>query len=107
MSDNSTSLLVVRVGPDADASGVEQLMTSVVDGRLIPVDSLSSVTDWASLKKVRRRGTLFPHVAYMKLQYYKLNADHVITKATDDVDDKFAVVDELVTSYIAMKSVMS
>ena len=97
----------MRVGSDADASVVERLMTSVVDGNLISIDGLSAITDWASLKKVRRRGALFPLLAYMSLQYYKLNTDPALAKATNDVDVQHSVVDELVTSYVAMKSVMS
>lgn len=41
------------------------------------------------------------------LQYYKLNGDPALTATALDVEKQHAVVDELVSSFVAMKSVMS
>ncbi|KAL5508606.1 hypothetical protein ACEPAH_6225 [Sanghuangporus vaninii] len=91
VSDNSNSLLVVRVGQQAvPASEVESQMNSVVEGDLVPIETLSDVTDWDAVKK-----------------YYKLNGESAIAALEKDRSKQNAVVDELVTSFVAMKSVMS
>ena len=53
MSDSSSSLIVVRVGESMDQRRIEQLIKDVIDGDLVPLSELSSITDWASVKKVR------------------------------------------------------
>ena len=51
VSDATKAVLVVRVaGSD---SGMREKMQAVVDGTLRPLNELSNVTDWASIKKVR------------------------------------------------------
>lgn len=45
--------------------------------------------------------------AHEILQYYKLNMDPAVSSAASDADKQHSVVDELVTSFVAMKSVMS
>ncbi|KAL5488403.1 hypothetical protein ACEPAI_6521 [Sanghuangporus weigelae] len=91
VSDNSNSLLVVRVGQQAvPASEVESQMKSVVEGDLVPIETLSDITDWAAVKK-----------------YYKLNGESAVTALEKNRSKQNAVVDELVTSFVAMKSVMS
>ncbi|KAL5527021.1 hypothetical protein ACEPAG_5812 [Sanghuangporus baumii] len=91
VSDNSNSLLVVRVGHQAvPASEVESQMKSVVEGDLVPIEALSDITDWAAVRK-----------------YYKLNGESAVTTLEKDRSKQNAVVDELVTSFVAMKSVMS
>ena len=58
MSDTSTALLVVRVGPSPANGGAEEVlekMKTAVQGTLTPLDSLADVTDWVSVRKVRSR----------------------------------------------------
>ncbi|KAL5530779.1 hypothetical protein ACEPAF_7037 [Sanghuangporus sanghuang] len=91
VSDNSNSLLVVRVGQQAvPVSEIESQMKSVVEGDLVSIETLSDITDWAAVKK-----------------YYKLNGESAIAALENDRSKQNAVVDELVTSFVAMKSVMS
>ncbi|EJD00788.1 CGI-121-domain-containing protein [Fomitiporia mediterranea MF3/22] len=91
VSDNSSSLLVVRVGPASAAlSDVEKQMKNVVQGDLVHLDSLKDITDWATIRK-----------------YYKLNGEPAVSALDKDPIQQNAVVDELVTSFVAMKSVMS
>ncbi|KAK2459309.1 hypothetical protein APHAL10511_008664 [Amanita phalloides] len=76
------SLLVIRVcGPDLQAGKVQENMSRVVEGTLMPLDTLLSLTDWATIKK-----------------FHKLNNESWITND---------VVDNIVTSTAAMKSVAS
>lgn len=51
VSDDSSSLFVVRI--DGTMSDVPERTRSVVKGNLVPVSELASITDWASIKKVR------------------------------------------------------
>ncbi|KAI0333470.1 CGI-121-domain-containing protein [Cubamyces sp. BRFM 1775] len=89
VGDATTSLIVVRIAsPDLD--NVEQRMTSVVEGTLAPLDDLAKVTDWSSVKK-----------------YYKLNGEPAVKDAAKDPARERVIVDEIVTSSVAMKSVMA
>jgi len=90
VSDSSKSLLVVRVGSSADTAAVEKQMRAAVHGDLISLDALRSLTDWTAVNKV-----------------YKFGGDPVVVGAKADIARQHAVVDELVTSFVAMKSVMS
>ena len=107
MSDTSTSLAIVRVGPQVDASSVKRQMEDVVDGELVCMNELSSITDWASLKRVCHllRKLYFPPLRWS--QYYKFNTDPAVSALAQDTEKQHVVVDELVTSFVAMKSVMS
>ncbi|KAI0368477.1 CGI-121-domain-containing protein [Pilatotrama ljubarskyi] len=89
VADATSSLIVVRIS-SPDLENVEQRMVSVVDGTLAPLDELARITDWASVKK-----------------YYKLNAEPAVKEAAKDSARERAVVDEIVTSSVAMKSVMA
>lgn len=52
VGDKSTALLIVRVGPPSQTERVEEQMRAAVDGVLVPLQSLSNITDWSSIKKV-------------------------------------------------------
>ncbi|KAH6879654.1 kinase binding protein CGI-121-domain-containing protein [Coprinopsis sp. MPI-PUGE-AT-0042] len=88
ISDTSTSMIVVRVG-DASLppSNVRELMKDVVIGDIVPFDELKDVTDWASVKK-----------------YHKLNSEPAIKNLKGNAEH--STVDKIVTSTVAMKSVM-
>ncbi|KAH9887742.1 CGI-121-domain-containing protein [Cubamyces lactineus] len=89
VGDATTSLIVVRIAsPGLD--NVEQRMASIVDGTLAPLDDLAKVTDWASVKK-----------------YHKLNGEPALKDAAKDPARERVIVDEIVTSSVAMKSVMA
>lgn len=52
VADTTTSLIVVHIGPP-DRSNVEQSISAVLSGKPAPLEDLSGITDWASVKKVR------------------------------------------------------
>ncbi|KAI0751694.1 CGI-121-domain-containing protein [Daedaleopsis nitida] len=89
VADTTTSLIVVRIcSPDLD--DVQQRMSSIVMGTLSPMSQLATITDWASVKK-----------------YYKLNGEPALKTVTKDSEEERLVVDDIVTSSVAMKSVMA
>ncbi|KAI5119627.1 hypothetical protein M0805_007891 [Coniferiporia weirii] len=90
VSDSSASLFVVRIGSDTDSNEVLSSMKVVVDGVLVPLNALDGITDWVSVKK-----------------YYKLNGEPAIHALEKNPRRHNVVVDELVTSLVAMKTVMS
>ncbi|KAF8351741.1 CGI-121-domain-containing protein [Amanita rubescens] len=86
-SSDSTALLVVRVcGSELSVAEAQEKMARVVQGTLVPLDTLGSLTDWATIKK-----------------YHKLNNESW-TKNISDVGERQAV-DNIVISTVAMKSV--
>ncbi|KAI0637580.1 CGI-121-domain-containing protein [Trametes polyzona] len=89
VADATTSLFVVRISPP-DLDNVEKRMSSVVEGTLVPLDHLTRITNWASVKK-----------------YYKLNTEPAVKEASKDPARERLIVDEIVTSSVAMKSVMA
>ncbi|PFH44883.1 hypothetical protein AMATHDRAFT_44276 [Amanita thiersii Skay4041] len=91
VSDISTALLVVRVcGPDLSASQAQEQLDKIVQGTLVPFALLDSLTDWDTIKK-----------------YHKLNNEPAILAAKGDIECERRVVDNIVTSTVAMKSVAS
>ncbi|KZP14107.1 CGI-121-domain-containing protein [Athelia psychrophila] len=89
VSDTSATLFVVRIGPP-ELADVESKMSAVVSGTLSPFSDLDGITDWAAVKK-----------------YNKLNGEIAVKEAAGDTDREHGVVDNIVTSAVAMKSVMA
>ncbi|KAI0314734.1 CGI-121-domain-containing protein [Amylostereum chailletii] len=89
VSDGSTALFVVRVAPPG-VDDIEARMRAVVSGSLSGVGALSGLTDWGAVKK-----------------YHKLNGEPAIASAGKDGERERAVVDNIVVSSVAMKSVMA
>ncbi|KAL1939614.1 hypothetical protein VTO73DRAFT_9647 [Trametes versicolor] len=90
VADTTKSLIVVRIcSPDLDREDVKGQMQKVVEGTLVSLDELSDITDWTSIKK-----------------YYKLNGEAAVKAAAKDTPRERAIVNEIVTSSVAMKSVM-
>ncbi|EIW62280.1 CGI-121-domain-containing protein [Trametes versicolor FP-101664 SS1] len=90
VADATKSLIVVRIcSPDLDREDVKGQMQKVVEGTLVSLEELSNITDWASIKK-----------------YYKLNGEAAVKAAAKDAARERAIVNEIVTSSVAMKSVM-
>ncbi|EIM85448.1 CGI-121-domain-containing protein [Stereum hirsutum FP-91666 SS1] len=88
VSDGSTSLFVVRVA-SPELQDVQSKMLAVVDGAISPLSKLASLTDWSSIRK-----------------YYKLNSESAVKEIRSDANQEHAVVDKIVVSSVAMKSVM-
>ncbi|TEB28935.1 CGI-121-domain-containing protein [Coprinellus micaceus] len=103
LSDKSTSLIVVRIGkpvapaaphlrPDQKEMQVQELMKDAVIGTIVPLDDpeqgLESITDWAAVRKL-----------------FKLNTEPAVKNASSPEEER-VVVDRIVTSAVAMKSVM-
>ncbi|XP_006460403.1 hypothetical protein AGABI2DRAFT_220433 [Agaricus bisporus var. bisporus H97] len=91
VSDTATSLLVTRI--DAGTLPVDEIeakMRNIVDGDLVLFSYLDEITDWSLIKK-----------------HHKLANDLAIKNVQGDVEQEKAIVDKIVTSTVAMKSVMA
>jgi EKC/KEOPS complex subunit CGI121/TPRKB len=80
-------------------------MNAVVEGTQVPVSQLASLTDWIAVKRV---GELISSPIYsqsMRWQYNKLNLDPVIREAQNDPTREHHLIDNIVTSLVAMKSI--
>jgi len=88
VSDTTTALFVVRI-TSPDFTDIEAKMNAVVLGTLSSLGTLDKITDWSSIMK-----------------YHKLNTEPAIKEIGDDPARKHAVVDNIVVSSVAMKSVM-
>ncbi|KAJ7081371.1 CGI-121-domain-containing protein [Mycena belliarum] len=91
VSDTTSALVVVRIaGPELLPASVEADMDAVVTGTKASFAALHDLTDWPAVKK-----------------YYKLGNEAGIRDAKDDPEREHAVVDHIVVSSVAMKSVMA
>ncbi|KAF8189715.1 kinase binding protein CGI-121-domain-containing protein [Pholiota molesta] len=91
VSEANTDVIVVRVdSPDLTPEAILQKMEAVVVGKLSPLTELEYVSDWVSIKK-----------------YHKLNGEVAIKEVAKDPKKERAIIDKIVTSSVAMKSVMS
>ena len=84
-------------------------MSSVVAGTLSPFTGLSNITDWTSVKKVCQHSMPYanPHAEPLYSQYHKLNGELALKTISKDSEQEHLVVTEIVTSSVAMKSVMA
>ncbi|KDR74363.1 hypothetical protein GALMADRAFT_250235 [Galerina marginata CBS 339.88] len=90
VSETNTDVFVIRIdSPDLDASTVQEKMKEVISGNIVPISELADITDWASIKK-----------------YYKLNNEVAIKEAASNPSREREIVDNIVVSSVAMKSVM-
>ncbi|KIM42761.1 hypothetical protein M413DRAFT_18501 [Hebeloma cylindrosporum] len=90
VSGTNTDVFVVRVdSPELSSELVEEKMKLEVSGNVVPIAELESVTDWASVKK-----------------YHKLNNEVAIKEVANDPLRERRIVDNIVVSSVAMKSVM-
>ncbi|EGO04190.1 hypothetical protein SERLA73DRAFT_128332, partial [Serpula lacrymans var. lacrymans S7.3] len=87
VSDTSSALFVVRI-TSPDLVDVESGMKCVVEGNIVPQNTLQELTDWSSIKK-----------------YYKLNVEPAVKEAAGDDVRERAIIDNIVVSSVAMKSV--
>ncbi|EJF55777.1 CGI-121-domain-containing protein [Dichomitus squalens LYAD-421 SS1] len=87
VADSTTSLIVVRIS-SPHLSNVQELMSRVVTGTLSPLEDLSNITDWTTVKK-----------------YHKLNTEPALKAVAKDSAQEHIVVNEIVTSTVATKSV--
>jgi EKC/KEOPS complex subunit CGI121/TPRKB len=63
-------------------------MSTVVQGTLVPMSALADLTDWVAVKK-----------------YNKLGGDPIIKEIQDDPTREHSLIDNIVVSLVAMKSV--
>jgi len=54
VSDQTRSLLLVRIGPPYDTSSLEKEINQLVEGVPTPLSRIVEYTDWAAVKKVIR-----------------------------------------------------
>ena len=81
-------------------------MSAVVEGTQVPLSELASLTDWVAVKKVGgnlRASLTYTH--FTRLQYNKLNGDLVIRETQNDPAREHHLIDNIVVSLVAMKSV--
>ncbi|KAJ6511975.1 kinase binding protein CGI-121-domain-containing protein [Mycena vitilis] len=91
VSDATTALIVVRIGgPELLAENVERDMNAIVKGTQASFTELANLTDWTAIKK-----------------YHKLGNEVGIREAKDDQERERMIVDGIVVSSVAMKSVMA
>ncbi|TFK45467.1 CGI-121-domain-containing protein [Heliocybe sulcata] len=90
VSEACTALLVVRVdGSALEPADVERKMGAAVQGQLVPLTQLGRLTDWVAVKKC-----------------HKLNNELALKVCGQDGERERAVIDNIVVSSVAMKSVM-
>ena len=107
VADTTTALIVVRIC-SPNLQDIEQRMSVVVSGMLSPLETLADITDWASVKKVCRvcgQSGMRPGTEAI-LQYHKLNGEPALKAVAKDPARERVMVEEIVTSSVAMKSVM-
>ena len=80
-------------------------MSAVVQGTISPLSTLETITDWSFVKKVRQFSKKF-QVVDVEGQYHKLNAEQAI-KETSGSSREHAIINNIVVSSVAMKSVMA
>lgn len=82
-------------------------MSAVVQGTLVPMSALADLTDWVAVKKVGGSvcaSRLF-WVHVLVFQYNKLGGDPIIKEIQDDPAREHRLLDNIVVSFVAMKSV--
>jgi hypothetical protein len=79
-------------------------MTAVVKGTPAPISELAGLTDWSVVKKVGG-STIFRVHWFMWGQYNKLNGDPFIKERQNDPVHEHHLIDNIVVSLVAMKSV--
>ncbi|KAI0302933.1 CGI-121-domain-containing protein [Russula brevipes] len=89
VSDDSTALLVIRIDP-LEFSDAERRMNGVIEGTQAPISELADLTDWIAVKK-----------------YNKLNGDLVTRETRNDPDLEHCLINNIVVSLVAMKSVIA
>lgn len=100
ISDSTTSLFVVEIS--TLPSHLDKI-EAIVDGTVSPFSRLSEITDWTTIKKVCCIPK--PPLCFSLLeQYHKLNSELAIQHTGDPAVDN-ALIDEIVISTVAMKSV--
>jgi EKC/KEOPS complex subunit CGI121/TPRKB len=101
ISDSTTSLFVVEIG---GLPSHHDKVNAIVNGTTSPFSRLSGITDWATIKKVYyTRPPLCTHFSSFE-QYHKLGGELAIQHIRDPAT-AHAVIDEIVTSTVAMKNV--
>ncbi|GJE83965.1 CGI-121-domain-containing protein [Phanerochaete sordida] len=88
VTDDSKALFVIRI--DKDVSDIVPKMQAAVKGTVAPLSSLSNITDWAAVNK-----------------YHKLNNELAVREHARDPARERVIVDEIVISSVAMKSVQA
>ena len=81
-------------------------MNAVVRGTISHLSALETITDWSSVKKVRQAPLVDIQIVEMYEQYHKLNAEQAVQE-TSGSSRCHAIIDNIVISSVAMKSVMA
>lgn len=80
-------------------------MSAAVEGTQMPLSELGGLTDWVAVKKVGESCASLACTHFTHLQYNKLNGDPVIRESQNDPTREHHLIDNIVVSLVAMKSV--
>jgi EKC/KEOPS complex subunit CGI121/TPRKB len=80
-------------------------MSTVVQGTLVPMSALADLTDWVAVKKVGGSICTSKLCWLHVFQYNKLGGDPIIKEIQDDPTREHSLIDNIVVSLVAMKSV--
>jgi hypothetical protein len=79
-------------------------MCAVVEGTQVPLSELAGLTDWVTVKKVCKY-MFVSDLHSFHAQYNKLNGDLVIRETQSNPSREHHLIDNIVVSLVAMKSV--
>lgn len=79
-------------------------MSAIIEGTQVSMSQLASLTDWVAVKRVGLTTSLI-YAQFTRWQYNKLNVDPVIREAQNDPAREHHLIDNIVVSLVAMKSV--
>ncbi|KAI6033816.1 kinase binding protein CGI-121-domain-containing protein [Pisolithus microcarpus] len=87
VSSRTTDLILVHAAT-SNACDVHQKMLNIVEGSLVPMSTIPDSTSWADVKK-----------------HYKLNGESALKEVASNGNRERAVIDNIMVSTVAMKSV--
>lgn len=102
----TTDLIVMHIA-SWEREDVLERMRKVVDGELDLVANIYQVTDWQSVIKASDPCSLVPSTWLNVDQDYKIDTDSVYKDFTGGTPEERAIIDNIVISSVAMKSIMA
>ncbi|KAL4075554.1 kinase binding protein CGI-121-domain-containing protein [Scleroderma citrinum] len=89
VSSKTTDLILVHIA-SSHIGDMQQRMNAVVEGDLVPMSTIPESTDWLDVK-----------------MHYKLNGENALKEAAENESLQKSIIDNVVVSTVAMKSVMT
>jgi EKC/KEOPS complex subunit CGI121/TPRKB len=84
-------------------------MCDIVRGHIVPFQALGRMTDWLVIKKVCSDRSLVNTTSKISssFQHYKLDSELALKEVQGNLDRERFIIDNIVVSSVAMKSVMT